>query len=214
LILATLLAAGKPKLREDFGFQVQPLGKAMLPITSRLKYFYFAYFSQPVADRAIYRAIHRCRIRKIVEIGVGLGRRAVRMIDLAKCHHKATEVRYTGIDLFEARPGSAPMGLPLKQMHRLLSAMAVRAQLVPGDPLAALARVANSLQETDLVIISADQDDRSLARAWFYLPRILHKQSQVFLETADPHSGQTLLRIVDRAEIDVRAAMRGRREAA
>src|SRR5438105_3066916 len=128
----------------------------MLPLASRIKYVYFAYFSQPAADRAIYRAIYRGRARKIVEIGVGMGQRSARMVNLAKCRHRSAEVRYTGIDLFEAR-AAGTQGLPLKQIHRLLTASGVRARLVPGDPYSALAQVANSLQGTDVVVISADQ---------------------------------------------------------
>jgi hypothetical protein len=55
-------------------------------------------------------------------------------------------------------------------------------RLVPGDPLSALARCANSLANTDLLIISAGHDPAGLEPAWFYIPRMLHAGSLVFLE--------------------------------
>lgn len=148
----------------------------------RLKYFQLAYFSRPKSDRAIYRAIRRCRACKIVEMGIGDGRRAERMIRLAQSWSEGRPVRYTAIDPFELRAQEAGPGLSLKNAYRKLKATGARVQVVPGDPLPALARVANSLIGTDLVLISADQDEASLDAAWFYVPRMLHDGSQVLFE--------------------------------
>ena len=91
------------------------------------------------------------------------------------------EVRYTGIDLFEGRPADQA-GLALKDAHRLLGGLCEGVRLVPGDPGAALRRCANELRGTDLVLISHDQDIESLRASWHFLPRMLHNQSQVWLE--------------------------------
>ena len=70
-------------------------------------------------------------------------------------------------------------------------------QVIPGDPLSALARSANGLQSTDLLVIAADQDTQSLANAWFYVPRMLHDKSLVLLEDV---SGSQPLSTKRRAE--------------
>ena len=46
--------------------------------------------------------------------------------------------------------------------------------------------MANTLGNTDLVVISARQNTPELAAAWYYLPRILHPGSEVLLETSRP----------------------------
>ena len=194
----------------------QTPGRATLPRTSRLRFLYLSYLSKPVADRLIYRLIPRRRVLKIVEFGVGSGQRAIRMIQAAAYFTTPEQVQYTGIDLFEARGDPTRPGLALKEAHRLLKATDARIRLLPGDPFSALARAANSLADTDLVIISADQDPVSLARAWFYLPRMLHSGSQVYQayqeEVRDPNQA-VALRLVPLAEIHSLAAARSRRAA-
>jgi hypothetical protein len=169
---------------------------------SLLKYAYLASFSQPKAERRLFRAIRRQKIRKIVELGVGSGRRAIRLIEVAQRYAGAEPVHYTGIDLFEARSTGTP--LPLKTAFQLLKPTAARVQLIPGDPRTALARAANSLVGTELVIISADQPADSLARAWFYLPRMLAATALVCREEVVGES--MALRTLPRLEIERLAA--------
>ena len=160
-----------------------------MPTSDLLSYAYYAYLSSPSHERLLYRAVHRHRPRSIVEIGVQTGRRAARLIPLARKLRPGEEIRYTGIDLFEARPADSP-GAPLKRVHRLLKPLGARTQLVPGDPVMALAIAANTLVGTDLLVLSADQGlDRS-SRAWLYVPRMLHAGSHVLLERIAPSTGR------------------------
>jgi hypothetical protein len=146
---------------------------------TRLRLLYLSHLSQPAADRPVYRAVRQTPVRSIVELGLGTGQRALRMIEVATLNHPIERISYTGIDLFEARGPSDGPGLPLKEAHRLLKATGARIRLVPGDPWSALSRTANTLTGIDLVIVGADQDPDSLARAWFFLPRMLHENSKV-----------------------------------
>ena len=152
--------------------------------SSLLNHLYLACFSKPSHERIIHREIRRLRARSIVELGVGMGRRSMRMIGTALRYASDQEIRYTGVDLFEARASSCP-GMTLKGAYRILRECGVKAQLIPGDPFSALARNANQLQNTDLVVIGADQDVVSLSKAWFFLPRMMTAQTTVFLESFD-----------------------------
>ena len=125
------------------------------------------------------------------------------MLDAAACRHPKENLLYVGIDEFEARPASCP-GLSLKEAHCRFKARQFKAQLLPGDPHAALTCAANALRNIDLVVISADQNAASLAQAWFYLPRVLHAKSVVYQEQAGP-DGAPVLVSLDRATIDARA---------
>lgn len=146
----------------------------------KLQYCFLAYLSRPAVDRPIYRAIRRHGVRSIVEFGIGNARRTERMIALASGQFDAP-IAYTGIDLFEARPEEEPR-ISLKQAYRLLRRLDARVKLSPGDPLSALVRIAHSVADADLVVVSADQDSAAMARAWSYVPRMIHDRTLVFWE--------------------------------
>jgi hypothetical protein len=173
-----------------------------LSLTSRIRFLYLFYISKPISDRSIYRAIWRRRIQRIVEIGVGTGQRAARMIEVATLNAAVGDVCYTGVDLFEARPEAAGPNLTLRAAYRLLRPTGARLRLVPGDPFAALSRAANTLTGTELVVISAGHDPDALARAWFYLPRMLGRHCLVLIEKPGEPEGELALRSIARDEIE------------
>jgi hypothetical protein len=172
-----------------------------------LRYYYLTWFSQPAADRPLYKLVSKQPIRSIVEIGVGQGVRTRRLFELAvKPVHAAEPLRYTGIDLFEARHAEVPPALSLKQAHSQLKTDHVQLQLVPGDPLMALSRAANSLAGTDLLIISLDQHSPALQQAWRFVPRMLHAKSLVYVEHPGKKSGETKCELLSLDEVHRLAA--------
>ena len=146
-----------------------------------LRSAYLTRLSHPAQDRRIYQTLFQRRVRALLEIGMGTGLRTGRMLEAALHERTPAELRYIGVDLFEARE-KPQVGLTVKQAHQLLSGWGVSTRLIPGDAYTALSRTANSLGPVDLVVISAGQNPDSLGKAWFYLPRLLHAESQVFLE--------------------------------
>ncbi|OHB68792.1 MAG: hypothetical protein A2V70_19095 [Planctomycetes bacterium RBG_13_63_9] len=184
-----------------------------MPNTSRLRLIYLLYFSQPSEYRPVYRAIHRQQARKILQLGLGIGQTALRMIEVAGRLTPLRQIHFAAVDPFDARSAADGPGVTLKMAHRLLTSTGARVHLVPGYPSVELARVANSLGQVDLLVLSARQNLRDSDRAWFYVPRLLHERSQVFLERLLP-GGSTALRLVPRGEIDALAAAAARRRAA
>ena len=174
-----------------------------------LKNVYLCHFSKPVADRALYQLLRKRRVQSIVEVGVGKLERTRRLLEFATQHTAVEDLKYAGIDLFEARPTASP-GVGLKQAHKDLKPLVGKLQLVPGDVFSALARSANSLTKTDLVIISAEVDADGLAKAWFYLPRMLHDSSQVYVEEPSAKAGETHFRLLKRLEIEQLASTAAR----
>ena len=172
-----------------------------MPNTNRLRALYLSHLSLPATDRPVYREILRRKSQRILELGIGVGQRAVRMIEVAARGHVRSAIEYTAVDLFEDRSACDGPGVTLKMAHRLLKATGARIQLVPGDPEAALSRVANSLGQVDLMVISRRLDSRRLAGAWFYVPRLLHRQSSVFLEQSTPGGGASI-RLLQRDRIE------------
>lgn len=154
-----------------------------MSIGSLIRSSYLLYFAQPAADRALYWAVKGRPIRVIVELGIGLGEtahhRTERLLEVASWWRDCLPLVYTGIDLFEGRPANQPR-LMLKQAFHDLRATGAKTRLVPGDPYSALTRTANALTGTDLLIISADVDAKSLAQAWRFVPRMIHPQTLIF----------------------------------
>ena len=152
-------------------------------------------------------------MRKIVELGVGSGQRAVRMIEVARLASPRQDISYVGMDLFEGRSESDGPGLSLKAAYQFLRGVGARVQLVPGNPTESLVRTANSLGKIDLLIMPAELDSPSPSRAWFFVPRMLHQRSVVFVEQA-ADNGQRALHVKPAAEIERMAAVGARRRAA
>ena len=186
---------------------------------SLIRSTWLLYFSQPAPDRFLYKAVKGKSIHSVVEIGIGNGLRTQRLLEVlswqpANLAGRSSApsylpLKYTGIDLFEARPKSHP-GLALKTAFHDLRRSGVQVKLVPGDPFDALVRAANGLAGTDLLIISADQDRAALERAWTYMPRMLHTGSLIFQEDGDPKTGKTSYRRLTLLDVQRSAAVASR----
>jgi len=170
---------------------------------SWLRYVWLTYWSKPVHQRWLLRAIRSQGVQNIVHVGVGDGQFASRMIDVAQ-RYSNQRVCYTGIDHFE---GSRKGVLSLRNAHVLLKSHGAKVKLIPGDVYSAFARFANELTNTDLLLIG-ETDEEALQRSWLYMPRMLHDKSLVCRQ-----NGLTLEK-VDPAWINERANQRQVRRAA
>jgi hypothetical protein len=184
-----------------------------LSLLSSLKLFHLLHFSKPHADRALYRAIHVQKFRKMLLLGIGTGDRAMRMIEVASDNYPSKEVHLIGIDPFEDRTPAEGPGLPLREAYRMLHTSGTRVQLVPGDVPEGLMRTANSLGQVDLLVLSAAVSAEQLGRAWFFVPRLLHERSEVYVEQV-PADGKPLLQRMERSQIGALSNAAARRRAA
>lgn len=184
-----------------------------MSIFSNIRQAYLCYFSKPQADRPVYRAVRRSHAQKILELGVGSGLRSLRLIEVAKKASPGREIHYIGMDPFEARYPTEGTGLTFKAAHQLLRADGVRVQLVPGEPVESIPRMANSLGKVDLMILPGMLDSADYNRFWFFVPRLLHEKSLVFIEQklAD---GRTQMQLMPPSKISTLASAGVRRAAA
>ena len=179
----------------------------MKPISS-FRFLKMTWLDKPVADRVIYKLIKRREVRSIIEVGLGDGTRCEKLIAVAQ---KFTEekVRYTGVDLFDARESSTP--LKLIEMHRRLKGIEAKTQLVPGDIGSALPRIANSHLRTDLILISAGFDREQFSEVKSFLPRMLHASSLLLVQAKEDAEFKKLSRLeiekaVDSPKVERKAA--------
>lgn len=186
----------------------------MWPSSSHLRYAWLAYFSKPAHDRLVYKLVRRRGATRILELGLGTAQRAQRLIGMISETAAVEQIGYTAVDLFELRGAADGPGLSLKLAHRLLATSGARIRLVPGDPYSALSRSANVLGMHDLMIVSADQDPESLARAWFYVPRVLSAEAPVLIEQRTERSDGFEFCELPRSTIERLAAQAAPRRAA
>jgi hypothetical protein len=158
------------------------------------------YLSQPASDRALYKAVKGRTIRSVIELGVGDGSRTTTLFEVLGWNGENLPLRYTGIDLFEARAAGSK-GLTLKQAFATIRAEGVKVQLVPGTPHDALARCANQLAGTDLLLIAADQQASDLERAWKFIPRTIHKETLILREQS-AGAGKTVFQPLTFLEVE------------
>ena len=161
-----------------------------MPTMSRLRWWYLAYLSKPREYRELFRTVKKLRPQRILEIGLVDVNRSLTLLEVALDGRSADDVRYTAVDLFDAR-SPKEKALPLKQAHCLFKPKGIRCQFIPGLPHEALVRSANALQGTDLVIVSRDIEPESLAKSWFFMPRMLHAKSLVLIESSGPNGAIT-----------------------
>lgn len=179
-----------------------------MSLWSKVKRAWLVHVAKPVGETFVYRAACDRPVKRVMEIGVGTGERTLKLIKLLSEQTPVAELAYFGVDLFEGRELSGmATGMSLKEMHRVLKTTGCRVQLIPGDPFAALARTANTIQMLDLVVINAEQQGESLERAWFYLPRMLAPNARIIVEDAQVKEGY---RILSADELRARTAPRRR----
>jgi hypothetical protein len=146
-----------------------------------IRRLWLARLSKPAAERVVHRHVLRRSPTRILELGLGRLVRTERMLLAASA---TGNVQYVGLDRFEGRLATDPPGVSLKDAHRRLNRLG-RVQLVPGNIDTSLARLCNHLGTFDLVVISADNDERHLERCWFFLQRVTTAATTVFLEHCD-----------------------------
>ena len=145
--------------------------------------FVWTTLAKPKCDRALFRRVRTHKPIRIVELGIDIVR-AQRVIALAQ-RYAEEQVQYCGIDLFEAR--TAGPRLKLKNIHNQLTKTGAKVRLVPGELAHAIARTANILPNTDLLIVAGEHSQDALKSIFSFLPRMLHSETSIarYTEAAD-----------------------------
>ena len=158
---------------------------------STLGYYQLAFMGKPAADRTLYQLIKKNKFQSFVEIGLGTGDRCQQILRVAN-KFSDKPIRYTGIDLFDARPENA---LKLIDMHKTLKGFDAKTQLVPGPVGPSIERIANSHLRMDMIIISPGTQRSELESVISFFPRMLHASSLVLLQTKPGQKMKQLTRL-------------------
>lgn len=155
-------------------------------------------FSKPLADRAVYRFVATHAPRSILEVGMSSIERTCNLLLLAQRSAKTEEIRYCGIDLFEARGGVAP--IRLKDAHCQLRKCGGTVRLVPGDLSAVHPGLANQLGNFELVLLSLASSLEGTGPSISLLPRLIAENGRLLLSEGE--SAEKAYRILTRAEVE------------
>lgn len=165
---------------------------------SKFQFWALTWFSKPACDRQLYKLAAKLKPKSIVHFGLGNLRQAETLITVCQNVSGLEEIRFTGVDLFEARPRKVP-GLTLKEAHRTLAATGAKSRVFPGEATTSLPRLANQLSGTDLLVISLEGSRQTLDPCWFFIPRMLQANSLVLVQeqaaTGAPYQPLTLAEV-------------------
>jgi hypothetical protein len=175
-----------------------------------------AFFSKaaPTPEKELLRIAKQHTIRRIVEVGIDSVDSTAQLLEALVKQAKDAPIKYTALDLFDARPDGAP-STPLVGVYRRFIATGAKVRLTPGDLAPSLCAEANSLADTDLLLLSREASDEALAHAWFYVPRMCHPGTLVLRRTDGEATDTTgEWETIPLAEISARANYRPARRAA
>jgi hypothetical protein len=148
---------------------------------STFQFWALTWFSKPACDRQLYKLAAQHKPKCIVQFGLASLQQAEKLIQVCQHFSGCEEIRYTGVDLFEARTNKVP-GLTLKEAHRVLATTGAKTRVMPGDAPQMLPRMANQLTGTELLVVSLDGGRDTLDSCWFFIPRMLQTGSLVLLQ--------------------------------
>lgn len=183
----------------------------------RVRYWKRTRWNSPRRYRALLRTIHARACRRLVEVGVYHGDRAVQMIQTAALRHPASQISYWGFDLFEdltadrlAREFSKRPGR-LEAVRRKLDRTGAAVCLVRGDSRVTLPAAAAGLDDVDLIFIDGGHSIDTIAADWHNMQPAIGERTIVFLDDyyVDPAPElagagcQTLIASLDRRRYSV-----------
>lgn len=161
---------------------------------------YWSHFAKPVSERELAKYLLTHPVSSVLEIGVGDGSRLQRLAKLVQLEPGAQQLRYIGVDEFEAAQDGRHH-LSLKQAHQLANQLGFKASLLPGTAPQAIARVAHKFGSSDLIIVDGglDPDSPTSGELGSWMNRIAHSKSAII---ACRQVGQPM-KLVDTKLIDL-----------
>jgi hypothetical protein len=129
----------------------------------------------------LFKVITQRKPQSIVHFGLANIQQVRQVIAVGQRAAKTRAIKYTGVDLFEARSPS-PNNMALREVHKALAGFEAKVRLIPGEAATTLSRMANQLTGTDLLVMSLDKSRDVLDSSWTFIPRMLQQNSLVLLQ--------------------------------
>lgn len=136
----------------------------------------------------IYWLIIKLKPRKIMEIGVWTGDRALTMINLAKRYSEAQSIEFYGFDLFgqmtPERFSEEKSKWPSTQKvaYEKLQATGVKIHLFQGDTTVVLPEHIERLPKMDLIFIDGGHSLETIASDWRWSSLLMHDTTVVVFD--------------------------------
>ncbi len=174
-----------------------------MAVGSFLKFTGLGFLAKDNTDRQLHKIIKKQKTLRMVEFGIESLDKTLELLNLAAKNSPESTIEYTGIDPFEQRPADAEP-LALIDAHRALAKCDVKFRLSPGSVSSGVMSLANSLADTDLMLIASTVGDDELSSTWFYFPRMCHPGTEVLRRKAsyDPKTDSEAWEAISLEEIN------------
>lgn len=140
----------------------------------------------PKRYKHLYKSIKKIKAKKILEIGVWNGKRAVKMIETARKLNE--DVEYYGFDLFDDLSEDAYKKEMSKRppsqdsVQNILDTTGAKITLHAGNTLESLPKAVASLPKMDFIFIDGGHSNETVKSDWEAVSVLMHKESIVIFD--------------------------------
>lgn len=148
--------------------------------------WYYSAFKAPRRYHHLYDTIRTTGAKRILEVGVWNGKRAVKMIEEA--NPMSAPVEYYGFDLFEDLGESGYTAELSKrpptedEVRTLLEATHATIALFRGNTLETLPATVGALPKMDFIFIDGGHSVETIANDWGYVKELMHEKTVVIFD--------------------------------
>lgn len=162
--------------------------KIFRPIYLPLVNWYYEKYQAPKRYSNLYQEIKKLKAKSILEVGTWNGRRALKMIDVAK-HSSSEPVTYVGFDLFEGLTDEmykyeiSKKPPTKKQVEDLLNTTGANIKLVKGNTLETLPNYLETNDtKFDFIFIDGGHHVETVKSDWQCVSKLMHKDTVVIFD--------------------------------
>ncbi len=143
---------------------------------------------RPLRYWQIFFLILITRPRRILEIGIWTGDRALTMLRVAKWRSSATDIHYYGCDLFEQMTSAkfsdekSKWPLPQDEVMARLKPTQAHIHILAGDTMNTLPKLVREEAPMDFIFIDGGHSLETIASDWLWVSRLMHKGTVVVFD--------------------------------
>ncbi len=185
--------------------------KLFRPLYVPIASWYYDTFRGPKRYHHLFDTVGNGTVKNILEIGVWNGKRAVKMLEIAK--RRSADVSYFGFDLFEDLGAEgyknefSKMPPTQAEVENLISKTGAKVTLYRGNTLVSLPNAVPTLPPMDFIFIDGGHSIETIASDWKYTQMLMHDETVVIFDdywrNREDAGCKTTVDAIDRAKYHV-----------
>lgn len=148
----------------------------------------YDWLSMPKRYSYIFKIINEIKPINIMEIGTWNGKKAKKMIAIAKKYNNFKAITYYGFDIFENMTDEkftvevAKMPPSQKKVEEALKKTGINIKLYKGDTIYVLPKVIKILPKMDFIFIDGGHSVKTIINDWNYAKELMHVKTVVIFD--------------------------------